>query len=325
MASIRKYKKGYRVEVRKDGFYKSKTFTTKRDAITWANEQEILISKHKKLDSKLPFRDAMQKYLEEITPHKKTADKEILRIKKFMEDKISYIAIEDLTPGMFEEWAARRMIKVSSSTVLREWNILSHICHTCVSKWKLMIESPMTHAIRPKEGKARDRLPTEEEIQKLFFVANYVEYEKPVTVAQKVMVCWFFGLETALRSKEIYNLRWDEVTEKTAFIRETKTGHSRTIPLSGKARRIIESMVGIHPEKVFNINASSLDANFRKQVKKAAIENLQFRDSRHYALTKMADKLSPYQLAKVAGHRSLDMILNVYYNPDIGDIANLLD
>ena len=324
MASIRKYKSGYIAEIRKKGFYKSKTFASKREAVSWANKTEHDLESFKKIGSKLPFSYAIKKYLKEITPTKKAGDKEALRINKFLDDPISFIAIEDLKPEHFENWADRRMKTVTSSSALREWNILSHICHTCVGKWKLMVESPMTYANRPKEGKARDRIPTEEEIQQIFFVMNYVEFETPKTVAQKVSACWFFALQTALRSKEICNLRWDELTDKTAYIRDTKTSTPRTIPLSPKAKRIVDSMSGVHHELVFGIKPSSLESNFRKYVKRTNIVNLQFRDSRHYALTWMADKLSVMDLAKISGHKDLKILLNTYYNPDIADLSDKL-
>ena len=39
----------------------------------------------------------------------------------------------------------------------------------------------------------------------------------------------------------------------------------------------------------------------------------------------MAAKVEPMQLAKISGHKDLRILLNVYYNPDIGELADLLD
>ena len=39
----------------------------------------------------------------------------------------------------------------------------------------------------------------------------------------------------------------------------------------------------------------------------------------------MAKKVPVETLAKISGHRDLRILLNVYYNPDMADIAKMLD
>ena len=52
---------------------------------------------------------------------------------------------------------------------------------------------------------------------------------------------------------------------------------------------------------------------------------MHFHDSRREALTRMAKKVPVETLAKISGHRDLRILLNVYYNPDMAEVADLLD
>ena len=54
------------------------------------------------------------------------------------------------------------------------------------------------------------------------------------------------------------------------------------------------------------------------------IEGLTFHDLRHTAVVRLAKKLSPFELAKMVGHRDLKMTLNVYYQQDAEETAKKL-
>ena len=45
---------------------------------------------------------------------------------------------------------------------------------------------------------------------------------------------------------------------------------------------------------------------------------------RRYAITKLARKLTPFELASMVGHKDLRMTLNVYYRSDPEEIAGKL-
>ncbi len=71
MATIRKLKsKKFLAEVRKLGQYKSKTFTTKVQAMAWAAETEQSLSSDILVLGK-SLGDIFERYRDEITPHKK--------------------------------------------------------------------------------------------------------------------------------------------------------------------------------------------------------------------------------------------------------------
>jgi len=66
-------------------------------------------------------------------------------------------------------------------------------------------------------------------------------------------------------------------------------------------------------------------AEFRRARDNCGITDLHFHDSRREALTRLSKKVPVETLAKISGHRSLNILLNVYYRPDMAEIADMLD
>ena len=113
------------------------------------------------------------------------------------------------------------------------------------------------------------------------------------------------------------------MSDSVAKLDKTKNGDRREVPLSLRAVELLEQMRGVDPVRVFTVSSASRDALFRKAKKRAGIEGLTFHDSRALALTRLSKILDPYQLARVAGHRSLDQVM-VYFRESAEDIAKKL-
>ena len=90
------------------------------------------------------------------------------------------------------------------------------------------------------------------------------------------------------------------------------------MPLSRAALRLFRSWHG------WTVDGASLDSLFRKARVRAGLSGFTFHDSRRTALTWMSQKLDPMTLAKVSGHKELSILLNVYYAPNISEIARKL-
>ncbi|WP_280529816.1 tyrosine-type recombinase/integrase [Kingella potus] len=94
---------------------------------------------------------------------------------------------------------------------------------------------------------------------------------------------------------------------------------------SRRALSILEQLRGIDDTRVFALDTGTLDVVFRRARDSCGIADLHFHDSRREALTRMAKKVPVETLAKISGHRDLRILLNVYYNPDMAEVADLLD
>ena len=130
-----------------------------------------------------------------------------------------------------------------------------------------------------------------------------------------------------MRAGEICSLKWADIdfARRLAHLPITKNGDSRNVPLSRRALEIIRQLEGIDADSVFALGASTLDVLFRRARDNCGITDLHFHDSRREALTRMAKKVPVETLAKISGHRDLRILLNVYYNPDMAEVADLLD
>jgi integrase len=71
---------------------------------------------------------------------------------------------------------------------------------------------------------------------------------------------------------------------------------------------------------VFGLQPRQVDALFRKARDRAGIADLHWHDSRHTAITRLAQRLHVLDLARMVGHRDLKQ-LQTYYNPAAEDLA----
>ena len=96
MATIRKLKSNkFLAEVRKLGQYKSKTFTTKVQAMSWAAETEQSFSPDTLVLGKT-LHDLFERYRDEITPHKKSWRTERNRLSIFLRYRVAILPLADI-------------------------------------------------------------------------------------------------------------------------------------------------------------------------------------------------------------------------------------
>lgn len=308
--------------VAKKGVRKSRTFPTKAQAMAWAVdiEREIERGIYSGVQNR-PFSDLLREYVRKVSPKKKCFRWEQLRINILCDDPLGGVMLPELQAAHFADYRDRRLQTVSAATVLREWNLLSHVMNTAVNEWNWLAHNPLKSVKRPKEPPPRERRISQDEIDRLLFALGY-EYDKPAeTVSARVGAALLFAIETAMRAGEICGLRWDDVDfeNRTAKLPQTKNGFARMVPLSIEAVRLIEQ-VKSDADTVFNLKTSQIDALFRKAKSRALIEDLHFHDSRAEAITRLSAKVDILTLARISGHRDLKM-LQVYYRESMADVA----
>jgi integrase len=322
MASIRKTSSGkYAFEVTVNYKKHSKTFATKGEGYLW--EEELRAGKGQ--TPSMSFGELLQKYADNVSVKKKGQRWEQIRIAKFQRDEIAQIKIADLSRSHFADWRDRRLKEVSALSVLREWALINHCLHIAVNEWEYLTVNPIMGLKKPKAPPARDRLVSQDEIDRLCFALNYKANEPVVMVTSRVGAAFVFAIETALRMQEICNLTWDDINGSVAKINASKTfAGVREVPLSSTALKIMEQCKGLGTNKIFNLEPSQVDALFRKAKKQTMIEGLHFHDSRAEAITRLAKKLDILDLARMVGHKDLKMLM-VYYRETAKDIAKKLD
>jgi len=122
MASITKRGNSYRVKVKHKGQTFSKTFNTRVVANTWAIKKEAELKSYasgERGKHKTVF-DAFDRYAKEVSPAKKGARWETIRLEKFKRDPIANIPLDVLQPTDLAEWRDRHLVRISPASVRRE-------------------------------------------------------------------------------------------------------------------------------------------------------------------------------------------------------------
>lgn len=317
------------------------TAKTKSEALAWEVDTKRDLERKKigLAPAKLTVKELFDRYIAEVSVNKKGGDKEILRLNAFKREPWAALYIDDIKTSDLVAWRDRRLKVVKGSSVNRDCNTLSNVFQVAVKEWNWMSSSPLTAMRRPPEGAGRDRRYSPDELKNLLFCLGYVKDATPETIKARVGAALLFAIETAMRIGEICALSWEDVDLDARFLRVRgvvigagkSLAAKREVALSSEAIRILRQMTptGTNGHQmgtttIFNLTPKQQDSTFRKAKKQAGITNLTFHDSKHEAITRLAQKLLPLELAKMVGHKDLKITMT-YYNPTGAELATKLD
>lgn len=299
----------------------SGTFRTKAAALAWEAEQRIAIREGTATTTGKTLRDAFERYELEVSKKKRSYANEAKRLAWFSTTDIADKKIAEIKPSDIAAWRDGRLQEVKGSTVNRDMNLLSHVFTVARREWGWIKDSPTKDVERPKDPPHRDRRVSEAEIDLICLQLGWDRKKsmKPTTKQHRIALAFLFAIETAMRAGEVCALTRGDVQGRVARLHMTKNGRPRDVPLSARAQEIWKLVPG-----GFDLTPAILDALFRKAKKAAGVEGLTFHDSRHEAITRLAQKLDVLDLARMVGHTNINQ-LRTYYNATAEDIAGRLD
>ncbi|VCU60082.1 Integrase [Tritonibacter mobilis] len=298
----------------------SKVFPSKREAQDWASRKEYKILNGSKISAKMKLRDLFERYAHEVSSKKRGYKWEALRLSRWGQSDLGEKSLSELSPADFAAWRDARLQKVAPSTVRREMTLMGSVFSVARREWGLIGDSPLSDVRKPQEAAARDRLPTNAELERLELSAG----DDLNNATARAFHAFLFAGETAMRAGEIVGMKWEHIDleRRVVDLPMTKNGTSRQVPLSRRAVEMLERLPVSDP--VFALDARQLDSLWRKVRDRAAVEGLTFHDSRHWAITQLAKKLNVMDLARMVGHRNINQLLT-YYNESAEDLAKRLD
>lgn len=330
MASIRKVGDKWLVEVRLKGQYQSKTHATKNEAKDWAYEQEHKLKNSKGLLLGKTLGNALRKYADEVTPTKKGARWEELRIRKIERDDIASMQLVDVTSEDITKWIKIRQDDgLLGSSINRELSLLSAVFIRARDYWNWLEVSPMKTIKKLKEPPHREQIISDEQRDKILIALGYEEDKPIISHRQTIAVTFLFAMETCMRYGEIYKMDWKDINWARRFVRlfDTKNGENRDVPLSKRAIQLLQKLKVVEKGQVIRIKKTSSETLFRRAVDLAGFKGvIHFHDTRHTAITRLAStvfKNDILDLAKMTGHRD-PRLLMTYYNPTPEAIADRL-
>ena len=326
MASFRQHGNGWQGRIRRRGYPDiTKTFETKADAEKWARALESEIDKGLFASINEAQRntlgDLIARYLAEVTPTMKGATEDTIRLKAIMRKPIARWSMANLSVARIAAYRDERLKEVSAGTVIRELAYLSAIINHARREWGVNVPNPVQMVRKPQSPQARSRVLSDEEVSKLLQALEPTgrrsHWTKPAVQ---------LALVTAMRRGELLSLRWEHIDlqGRTAFLPDTKNGDSRTVPLSSVAVQVLAELPRHISGVVIPVKYFTLEAAFKRGVRRSGLDEVRFHDLRRTAITRMAEKLpNVIELAAVSGHKSL-MVLKRYYRPSPLDLAKKL-
>jgi integrase len=358
----------WQAKVRRMGFpTQSRTFSYKEDAEKWvrAVERELETSGFvdRREADKNTLGEVLRRYQREVTPAKKSADIESIKIDVILKDaSLPKLKMSAITSTAVASWRDRRLKEVSGATVNREIDVLSTVLNHARREWGIHLENPIPYVKRPDKARARDRRFSAEEEAYLLAALTGGQRQADGTYSKGARNPWLLPLvqlaiETAMRRGELLALEWEHVDLKrqTAHLPDTKNGDARTVPLSTRAVAILAALPQPDADedeeveadarrtgRVFATTALALRKGFTRSIERAQeqyvadckaakrkplagfLVDVHFHDTRHEAASRLAEKLSNVlELSAVTGHRDLRM-LRRYYHPRAEDLAKKL-
>lgn len=320
MATFRKRGDVWQAQVARKGVRKSASFKRKADAIAWASsvEAEIFAGLSGQVLNK-SVGDVLARYRDEVSVTKRGERWERLRVGLLLRDELADVRLPVLSPDHVSAWRDRRLKAVSASSVSREWALLSHAFSVAIKEWRWLKENPFKAVKRPRLPPPRDRRISQAEIDALCHALGYFSGSPALSVSSRVGAAFVFAIETAMRAGEVCKLKRADVTGSVAYLPMTKNGFSRRVALSPAALVVLSDLPELG-DLFFGLKPSQVDAHFRKAKARARLDDLHFHDTRHEAITRLAQRLEVLDLARMVGIRDL-RILMVYYNARAEDIA----
>ena len=336
-----------------DGKRHQKSFKTKAEAKRFGVALEI---KPEVRASAITVADLMTRYQKTVTPTKRGCREETHRINRLMRYPFAAKLLSNITSKDIEDFMEARLQErtarsgdgfVSPSTVTKERITLSAIFSWAV-KNGFMAGNPVRGTSTPERVDARERVASDEDIEKILAASGWDGESVPATKTQLVAAAFVFACKTGMRSGEILQLEEAWIDRNVIHLPKeaTKTFSRRDVALSKDALRILDLVKerGDRPQIFGELSAEQRDVLWRKIRDRAGLgpifdsagrlvrEGLNFHDARATFATWAASpdpktgapRLDVLALARQTGHRDLKM-LQRYYRATARQIAERLD
>jgi len=316
--------------------YQSKRYYCTRDTAKeceqWAALKLLELRSQTKIENgeikpKFTFRDLNNQYYQNVGQWKdsKSSRAWIKGQYNNFENKFGALAqksIYDISPKDLTNWRNKRLQEVGENTVLKEISHYSAIFTYAQKELFILNENPWMQMTKPKKPKARSRRIHEPEIELILKTLNYEIGKEPILPQHYVAWGFLFAIETAMRRGEILAMQKQDIFDGYVHLPKTKNGDPRIVPLSEEAKELLK-LIKHAGRKIIPQSENAFRLMWEKRKNAVGLNNLHFHDTRHEAITRMVRvrKLPVEVLAKITGHKKIDVLVNTYYNPNADDLV----
>lgn len=350
MASIHQLPSGsFAVHYRIDGRQRKKTFKDKTAAKRFAKYAELNPVKQ---TVRMTVSELLGLYLDRVTAFKRGARSEALRIGRLMRCPFASKRVYEITKRDIQDYLDNRGRETTKTgkqigpgTVIREASTLSSIFSWAIER-EYMKENPAKNLRLPKSPDHRERVASDEDIERLLAASGWDGNSPPMTDTHLVIAAFLFSCRTGMRSGEILQIEPAGIEGNVIHLpaKATKTLSRRDVALGKDARKILALVREARGDSLFQMRADVRDALFRHIRNRAGLgpvcdshgneikEGLHFHDARATFATWAASpdpktgvpRLDVMALARQTGHKDLKMLMR-YYRQSAKQIAEMLD
>ena len=224
---------------------------------------------------------------------------------------IKFVDVETYRNHLRQKPTRNDSIRTNAS-VNREMSCLHHI-FTKVVEWEMIERSPFDKgkSLLLKENNMRLRFLTEDEIVRLL--------DECPKHLRRIVEC---ALHTGMRKGEILSLQWSQIRNGFIYLRKTKTGNSRQIPVNDRLGTLFKEIrreQQLKSEYVFTYLTSetgklepvdSVKRSFAGALRRAGIDDFKFHDLRHTFASQLIMKGGSLKdVQEILGHKTMTMTL----------------
>ena len=315
----------WRVQVRRAGIYKAKTFDKKSQASAWATEIEaqanhVTAGGFAPVPKASTLKDLIDAYQEEVTtPHGRTKAATLEMLKR----SIGSVKLAGLNSVVLRDFIDRRQKDGAGGvTIAGDLSFLSSILKWARHSRRLDVPDRLAMEARASlkyrnlktRSNERDREPTDDELRRIFEHWRTKQLQK---IPMETLVR--FALATGMRQAEICRIQVEDVDRdrQTVIIRdrkdpEEKDGNHQTVPLLPDAWAILSKAIEGRTEGfVFPYKGASVSTAFTRACKDLdpPIMDLHFHDLRHRATSQFFRMgLDIPRVALLTGHKTWAML-----------------
>lgn len=249
------------------------------------------------------------RYRDEITPRKRSAVSEAARISAMIRRPVAHRTLALLTTQDVAAYRDERLKEVAAATVVRELNTVSHCVDMALREWGYYVpRNPVKLVRRPAAPRGRTRRLLEGEEQRLL---DAVESGRNVYMRPLIAL----AIETGMRRGELLSLSWQHVDlgRGVAHLPLTKNGTARDVPLSSRARAVLQGLWEARGDstdpRVLSTTGSAVAQAWSHLCGRAGVSDLRFHDLRHEAVSRLFERgLGLMEVASISGHKELRML-----------------
>jgi integrase len=327
----------WRMQIRKNGVYRNKTFSTRKAAAEWGIEITRQVDQINAGGYSQPTGLTLSKLIDLY--FESPVGKQSKSTKRFYIEQIrksmGSVLIADLNHVNVRDFVDQREADgVQGSTIAGQLSYLS-----VVLKWAKQVKRIDCNPAIATDARAtlsqrglstrsveRDRVPAPMELERLY--AHYREHGAAFPMEPIIK----FALASAMRQSEMMSMTAEMVDAEARTVTMRRKDPRRkdqnimTIPMPPAAMAIIKDRLKEFPTgRLFPYNGKCVSANFKRTCEKLGIEDLRFHDLRHAATVALFRAgLDIPRVAMITGHRSWEN-LKRYTNLDATDVHSILD